>query len=436
MARPRLLALGALALAAVALVLILGGGGTHYVVTAQFRDASQLVKGGLVEVSGRKVGLVSDIALTDEGLAAVTLDITEEEVIPLHEGTRAAVRSIGLSGVANRFVNLEPGPPTTAEIPDGGVLGLQSTRALVDLDAVLNAVDPDVRRDIRGIVRDAASALDPRTARQANAGLELLNPALSRLTELGSQLNADQAALASLLRHTSSLSGVLARHRASLGQSLVAGAGVFTALAAERDTMARLIGAAPESMRAITATLQRVRTRTLPALDPLMVAARPAIGPLADVLREAGPVLENARPLLRQMRALIPRARAALEPIPGLRGAAVPAIAAISQGLTDALPMVSGLRPYTPEIVAGFFSGFGGNSAHSYDANGHYARVFLNGSPGSFNGLIPNPPGNAVGGYRTRLDARCPGAAEEPHPDGSNPWAEGAGDACDPEHNR
>ena len=27
-----------------------------------------------------------------------------------------------------------------------------------------------------------------------------------------------------------------------------------------------------------------------------------------------------------------------------------------------------------------------------------------------------------MGGLRTGLTARCPGAAEEPTPDGSNPW--------------
>jgi phospholipid/cholesterol/gamma-HCH transport system substrate-binding protein len=436
MATPRSLALAALAIVLTAVVLILRGGDGPYVVTAQFTDASQLVKGDLVQVAGRRVGLVERIDLADNGLAEVTMELTEDEVIPLHEGTQASVRTVGLSGVANRFVHLQPGPATTRAIPEDGVLTTEHTRPVVDLDAVLNAVDPDVRRDIRGIVRDAAKALDPKTARQGNAGLAFLDPALSRLTELGRQLTADEVALASLLDHSASLSRVLARHRDSLGQSLDAGAGIFTALASERETITRLLERAPASMRATTATLERVRTRTLPKVDPLLVAARPAIDPLADVLRRSGPVLRNARPLLRRMRAIIPEARAALAPIPGLRSSAVPAIDAIAKGLTDVLPMVSGLRPYTPEIVSGFFTGFGGNSSHSYDANGHYARIYLESSPGSLNGLVPRPPGDSFAGYRTGLDARCPGAAEEPHPDGSNPWVEGGGATCNPGHNR
>ena len=433
-------AVGALALATAALVMILSGSGSSYTVRAQFTDASQLVKGDLVEVAGRRVGLVEKIDLADNGLAEVTLELESDEVTPLHEGTRAAVRTIGLSGVANRFVHLTPGPPTTPEIRDGGVLPTTQTRGVVDLDAVLNALDPETRRDVQGIVRDAAVALNPESARQTNAGLEMLNPAMSQLADLGRQLTLDQAALSSLLEQTSGVAGVLARHREQLGRGIDAGAGVFTALASEREALSGMLARAPTAMRALTSTLRRVRTQTLPAVDPLVVGARPAIAPLGAVLRKTKPTLDNAQPLIERMRKLVPEARAVLEPLPAGRDAAVPAIAAIAKGLRDALPMVSGLRPYTPELVSGFFSGFGGNSSHSYDANGHYARIYFVGSPGSLNGLVPNPPDNQLQGYRTGLDARCPGAAEEPHPDGSNPWAEGANppgrNGCNPEDNK
>jgi hypothetical protein len=192
-------------------------------------------------------------------------------------------------------------------------------------------------------------------------------------------------------------------------------------------------------MRRTRETLSRVRTETLPVVDPLLRASRPAIAPLADVIREVEPTLRGAEPLIARLRELIPASRAVLGPLPGVADAAVPAVAAITKGMTDALPMVTGLRPYTPELVAGFFTGFGGSTAHSYDANGHYGRIYLTGASGSFSGLTDKAP-DASSGYRTRLDARCPGGAEEPHPDGSNPWPEGPNadgrNGCDPEHDR
>ena len=45
----------------------------------------------------------------------------------------------------------------------------------------------------------------------------MLNPAVSQLTALGRELTRDEAALRSLLQHTASVSGVLARHRDALG---------------------------------------------------------------------------------------------------------------------------------------------------------------------------------------------------------------------------
>ena len=99
--------------------------------------------------------------------------------------------------------------------------------------------------------------------------------------------------------------------------------------------------------------------------------------------------------------------------------------------------MVSGLRPYGPDLIGGFFNGFGGATAGYYDANGHYVRISVQGSSNSLPHLLPVPegtPGPITGGYRTGLTARCPGAAEEAAPDGSNPWVPDES-LCDPKQN-
>jgi phospholipid/cholesterol/gamma-HCH transport system substrate-binding protein len=424
------LALAALVAAVVAVVVIsIGPGSSSYVVKAQFLDAGQLVTGGLVQVGGRKVGEITAIRLTDNGLAEVEMTIDDDSARPLHQGTRAAIRTAGLSGVANRFVDLTPGPPSTAPIPDGGVLPPTQTRGVVDLDAVLNSFDPALRRDFRGIIRDASVALTARTARQANAGLEMLNPAVSQLTELGRELTRDEAALRSLLTHTASVSDVLARHRSALGSGIDATGGVLESVASERAALADALDRAPESLRLTTRTLRRLRTSTLPALDPLLRRALPAVKPLAEVLRVVRPTLRHAQPVMRRLRVLLPAAQRVLAPLPGQERAASPALASGTKALGDALPSVAGLRPYTPDLVSGLFLGFGGSTTASYDANGHYMRVYLEAGTGSLPGLVP--PGD-LGSVRHRVEARCPGAAEEPAPDGSNPWPEGGGDSCDP----
>jgi ABC-type transporter Mla maintaining outer membrane lipid asymmetry permease subunit MlaE len=235
---PTVLAAAALVVVIVAATLIVTGTGSgSYAIHARFADASQRVRGNVVLVAGRRVGEVTGMELTPDGLARVDLKLDDDSVKPLHRGTRVTVRTLGLSGVANRYVDLTPGPPTAAKIPEGGTIDTQDTRGVVDLDVLLDAIDPQVRRDIRGIVRDAATALTPAAAKQTNRGLHYLSPAVSRLTALGSELTRDDAALKSLLRRTASLGTVLAEHRDTLGSGIEATAGTLEAVASERGAL-------------------------------------------------------------------------------------------------------------------------------------------------------------------------------------------------------
>src|SRR6476661_7417605 len=94
-----------IAMAAVVVVLF-GSGGDDYIVKARFLNASQLVKGNLVQVAGAPVGTVKKIDLTDNGQAEVTMRITDGAYTPLLRGTHATVRQASLSGVANRYIDL------------------------------------------------------------------------------------------------------------------------------------------------------------------------------------------------------------------------------------------------------------------------------------------------------------------------------------------
>jgi phospholipid/cholesterol/gamma-HCH transport system substrate-binding protein len=415
---------------AAAILIVTGATRDPYVVHAQFLDASQLVRGNVVEVGGRRVGEVTAIELTDNGLADVEMTLKDPGVRPLRQGTRATVRTVGLSGVANRFVDLVPGPPTAPAIADGGVIPPERTKGIVDLDAVLNAIDGDVRADIRTIVREAAEALTPKNARQTNRGLAMLNPAVSRLTALARELVADEHALRSLLERSASVGEALAERRAALGDGIESTAGTLKAVASEREALRDALQRAPAAMAGTRRTLQRIRRKTLPEVEPFIRASRPAIKPLDRLLKTVEPTLDDALPVMREIRALLPQSREALAPLPGLERRAAPALRSGTKALKEALPLVKGLRPYTPDLVAGLVLGFGGSSSGYYDANGHYARVQMVLGPGSLPGLVPEPPGRRLGGYRTGKEARCPGAAEEPAPDRSNPWHDGAEGAC------
>src|SRR4051794_40106959 len=106
----RIAGVGALivAVAVVAGVLLNGAGDYH--VHLRLVNASQLVPGNQVKVAGRAVGSVDTIRLAGPNQAELDLTIDDGDFDPLHEGTQATVRSTSLSGVANRYIALTPGP--------------------------------------------------------------------------------------------------------------------------------------------------------------------------------------------------------------------------------------------------------------------------------------------------------------------------------------
>ena len=152
--------------AALLAVLVLGSTRTDYRLEVVLENASQLVKGNRVNVGGVPVGSVAAIRLDDHNRAVVELKITDPKIAPLHQGTRAVVRSTSLSGVANRYVALEPGPNNASPIPDGGTIPEERTQAAVDLDEILNTLDYQTRQGLSTFVRASAEQYSGRRRRR------------------------------------------------------------------------------------------------------------------------------------------------------------------------------------------------------------------------------------------------------------------------------
>ena len=165
----RVAAMGAVvaAIALVALVLF-GGGGGGYSVTARFLNAGQLVKGNPVQVGGVPVGSVSGIRIADDGRAEIELEIDDEHA-PLRVGTRAEIRQFSQSGLANRYIDLSLPPHSENEIPDGGLIDTDRTVTQVDLDELYNTLDEETRRSLQGFFKGSADQIRGR-ADQANLG--------------------------------------------------------------------------------------------------------------------------------------------------------------------------------------------------------------------------------------------------------------------------
>jgi phospholipid/cholesterol/gamma-HCH transport system substrate-binding protein len=442
---PRLLGVGALAVAVVVLALVLFTGGSTYVVHAEFADAGQLVGGDLVTIAGHQVGSIGNISITDNGLADVELDISDPSITPIRQGTIATIGQLSLTGVANRFVGLSLGAGTP--IPSGGTLPLSQTRGIVDLDVLLDALTPRVRASLQRIIKTGAYFVGQPTASQLNRSILYFNPALSQTTQLAAEIVADRAALDRLVSASAAVSIALASRNAALGGLVTSTAAWLREVASQRAALQDALSRAPGVLHQGTGVLRDVNF-TLGVLNPVLSDLRPVAPRLGTLLRTLVPAAQGAIPTVRGVEGVVPGARRALVALPGVERQATPAVRSLTAALTQITPILAGLRPYAPDLIAGFFNGVGGAAGGGYDANGHYLKTLatISASGASVTGLL-NTLGNllggllgsvtGVGGGRTHLIAPCPGGGSPPASDGTNAWTApdllpNTGNLCNP----
>jgi phospholipid/cholesterol/gamma-HCH transport system substrate-binding protein len=440
-----------LGLAVVATAVLMFGAGGGYRVHLTLDNAGQLVKGNQVKVGGRPVGLVEEIELQDDARARIEVSI-EDELVPLHEGSVMTLRATSLSGIANRYLALEPGRNDAPEIPDGGEIRAEDGRAAVDLDQLLNTLDAQTQRDLQAFVRNSADAFaDEPTAseeeeatlvaaRQANAGLESLNPALSQSAATFRALMRDQEALERFIVRSAEVVEDVSARPEHLDPLVGNALGSVGALARESAALESSLRQLPPTLRKTNSTLVNLRA-TLTDVRPLVRDARPVAPLLSEAFDQLRPLSRDARPVVARTREVIDRDATqadllgVLERLVGLSRKAVPAFDSTVKTVEDVLPIVREARPYVPDLIGGLMNGFGGTTAGYYDANGHYVRISFQGSAATLTGLgtlVPRP-GNEQGltGFRTHVDKRCPGAATQAAEDGSSPYIDKA--VCDEE---
>ena len=438
----RLCALAALAIAAVAVAVLLVTSNSPYVLNAQFYDAGQLVNGDLVTIGGHQVGTIGAVRLARNGLADIELDINDPSIAPLRRGTLATIGQLSLTGVANRFVGLQPGPG--GPIPSGGTLPVTQTRGIVDLDVLLDSFTPQVREQLKQLLKSGAYLVSSPAAAQFNRASPYFNPALSQTTALASEIVSDRFALDRLLTSTAVLTRALAAHSGDLGGAVTNTAVALRLVARERVALGDAIVRAPAVLRQGTKVLSDTNG-ALRVLDPTLRDLRPVAPALATLLRRVGPAARAAGPTLAGVQRLLPGARRALTEFPAVERLGTPALESLAAALPALTPILAGLRPYTPDAIAGFFNGVGGATAGSYDANGHYLKseLTLQGTGSSsltgLLGLLGNGTGTLgpFNGGRTGLVARCPGGGSPPAPDQTNPWTSpdilrATGNLCNP----
>jgi phospholipid/cholesterol/gamma-HCH transport system substrate-binding protein len=457
----RVVAIVALVAVVVAVVLVLAGGGSSYEVTAEFRNASQLVKGNEVTIGGTRAGTVKSIELGDNGDALVTFSV-DEQYTPLPSGTTATVRSYSLSGVANRQVQLtlpadEDG---TDPIEDGGSIDLANTVSEVDLDEVFNTLNPKTVADFKKVIKGFSTSFKGGAAANANKGFKYLNPFLSTSRRTFDELTRDTPALEQLIVNGAKLSKTVASRRSDLSALVGNLDQMMNAIARQRTALTTSISALPDFMRNFNTTSVNLRA-TLDDLDPLVDASKPVAERLSPFFANFRSASANLVPTIRDLDTIIEDpgrdndlvdltrlqpslAKIAVGPVRANGAQRQGAFPESAKALNDSLDELSFFRAYQPELT-GWFDDFGHSGV--IDANGGIGRIGTTANTFSL-GVNDLPiidianilnPANAPFGSVTGGDLfdignykRCPGSNERPAPDGSNPFTDGGTVDCDP----
>ena len=418
--------------------------------TLIFQNAGQLVKGDNVQIGGRPVGSVKSISLTSNNLAAVKVSV-QEPYAPLHAGTEAVIRLTSLSGIANRYVALSPGPGTNEALGDGATLDTSQTTTAVDLDQLFNSLDPKARKDLQGLIKGFSTQYEGK-ALQAADSTKYFNPLLSSARQLVNQATADEGDLTRFLVSSSRTVTTIADKRDDDLALLVDRLAVtFGAIAKERTSLTRAVGALAPFMRRANSTFVNLRS-TLDDLDPLVEESIPVTPKLAAVLDQLRPFARDATPTFRNLSLLVKRPGEAND-LTNLAQSTLPfrdvttrpgtyngkqregSFAAARRSLKAQTPQFAFQRPYAVDLT-GWFDDF----SHSgvYDANGSASRVSTTVSAFAFlNGTLKPVPENMRGQVLSEVATlgqrnRCPGSTERPAPDGSNPYRPSPDFNCDP----
>ncbi len=432
----RIAAVGALALVVLIVAYLLFGGGGGATYKLEFAEGDQLVRGDQVQVGGVPVGSITNIQLTHDFKALVTIHV-DSSLTPLHEGTTAQVRTPSLSSVANRYIALTLGANNHPALHANATLPASVTGEVTDLDQLFNTLNPATRKGLKQFVQGLAEQYAG-AGRSFGESTEYFGPFLGATNHVLAELTRNQATFTNFLVETSKAVTTIGARAEPLSDLIENANKTFQAIGSRQTQLTQGLRQLPVTLRQGNRTFSELPA-TLAALKTLFNASKPTNKPLATLLERLTPLLETATTPVHNLSQAFSRPGAnndltdLARLLPTLARELTSASPSSVTALQESVPITAFFGPYAPDL-AGTLRTFG-QAAAPYDSNGHYARfsaVLPDFTLGSNNTLTPGTPQQALANLKTEQLRRCPGAATQPAADGSSPFVDGELLSCDP----
>jgi ABC-type transporter Mla subunit MlaD len=353
----------------------------HYFVRAIFDNASTIVPGEDVKIAGVPVGIVSEMNVTSDKKAAVTLQINDDKFTPFKDDATCRIRLQGLIG--ERFVECEPGSTSARQLAtiDHGagkgerLLSVQHTSSPVDLDLLNDILRLPYRQRFAILLSELGTGLAGR-GQDLNEVIHRANPALKETDQVLAILANQNKTLVRLARDSDTALKPLAREREHFANFIEVANKTGEATAERSGDQRRalqLLPATLQKLRGLMVDLEGLADQGTPLLTDVNQSAPDlgrlikAQGTLADASRKSFPSLGDAldvgRPALIQARPLI-------QDLSKLGTEIGPTAKNLDQ-LTKSLDETGGIQRINDFLY------YVTLSINGYDSLGHYLRAGL-----------------------------------------------------------
>jgi phospholipid/cholesterol/gamma-HCH transport system substrate-binding protein len=358
-----------------------------------FPNAYNVANTADVRIAGVSVGsVVGTQADRSQNRTLVTIQM-DNKYAPIRRDTHAILRTKTILG--ETYVQLDPGPPNTPALPDGGRLPNGNVIGAVQLYQILNTFDPSTREAFRSWQQQLSDAIGPCKVSPAstcndqnlNNVIGNLPPFAINLTDLMQVLDIEHSSVVSLVQNGGTTFAALNRDPAALRNLITAGDTTFGTLAANNAALADVFQIFPTFL---------TQTRlTMADLQSFSQNADPVVKQLIPVAQQLTPTLAAVNQLSPSLRNLFTQ----LGPLITVSQTGLPATQRILEGLgpntlLDQLgPVLEQLNPILgwieghQQLSSDFVSQGGGSvaartNAFGFTGTGHYLRqITPQGSP-------------------------------------------------------
>lgn len=376
----------------------LSHGGQRPVVYAEFADASPLIVGNDVKLSGVKVGSVESIAVQD-GRARVGLRL-DQAALPLHRDATATIRPVSLLG--ERYVALDRGSPSAPALGNGGVIPPSQTGRSTDLDEVLSAIDRPTGEGLAALITTLGEGTQGQGKEVARA-LAVLAPAMKQTDQLARLLAQHNSLLTSLVDRVQPVASALAADDGRSMNRLVKSAdAMLQATADKRAAIEASLTTLPGTLSKAQATLSRL-AGVADATTPTLASLRPVTDDLSQISAEIQGFADAANPALASAKPVLERADRLLD-------VAAPEVRALRPAAGDLRGVARAARPLATDLINNLsnildFVRYWALTTNGADGLSNYFRAHLVVTPETVGGPVPGggslgtiPPGGVPTG--------------------------------------